>query len=167
MPWTPGQFVDAVRELKFENAFNPHSERCSVYDHDDAPLPKRRALLATLNAAVEEDVDSPWLGRDLGYRGGRRTGLALTDDVNLIAPAARCDVKVERPTKGEAISERTAEVVWSVLQKIEEPVFYGMCFLCIRMSQEAHLRIEGTVRKNGVRVKICWLNSSVCCVRAG
>ena len=125
---TPGQFVDAVRELKFENSFNPYSERCLVYDHEDAPLRRCRALLAMLNAAVEEDVDALWLGRDLGHRGGRRTGLALTDDVNLVTHAARWGVMVERPTKGEAVSERTATVVWSVLEQINEPVFLWNVF---------------------------------------
>ena len=125
---TPEQFVDTVRELKFENAFNPYSEQCSVYDHEDAPLRRCGVLLAMLYAAVGVDVDSLWLGRDLGFRGGRRTGLALTDDVNLISHAARWKVMVERPTIGEVISERTATVVWSVLDQINEPVFLWNVF---------------------------------------
>ena len=125
---TPEQFIDAIRKLKFENAFNPYSEQCSIYDHDEAPRLRSEALLAILHAAVKVDVDSLWLGRDLGYRGGRRTGLALTDDVNLHTHAARWEVVFERPTKGEVIVERTATIIWSVLNQIENPVFLWNVF---------------------------------------
>ena len=125
---TPAQFVDAVQKLDFENTFNPYAERCSVYDHDDAPRRRSNALLAILHAAVEEEVDSLWLGRDLGYRGGRRTGLALTDDANLVTHAARWEVVIERPTKGDEIVERTATVIWAVLSRIESPVFLWNVF---------------------------------------
>ena len=33
----PGQFVEALSKLKFENSFNPYSNRCVVHDLDDAP----------------------------------------------------------------------------------------------------------------------------------
>ena len=67
--------------------------------------------------------NSIWIARDLGYRGGRRTGLALTDDVHISAHAKRWDVSVERPTKGAPIAERTAAVIATVLQEIDAPVF--------------------------------------------
>jgi len=32
---------------------------------------------------MELGSNTIWMGRDLGYRGGRRTGLALTDEAHL------------------------------------------------------------------------------------
>jgi len=81
-----------------------------------------------LKAAGEVEVDSIWIGRDLGYRGGRRTGLALTDDVHFFDHAERWGVEVDRPTKGQAVPERTAAVIWSILSQIENPVFLWNVF---------------------------------------
>jgi hypothetical protein len=81
-----------------------------------------------LEAASETEIDSLWIGRDLGYRGGRRTGLALTDDVHICEHATRWGVSVQRPTKGEAIVERTASIIWNVLARIKAPVFLWNVF---------------------------------------
>jgi uracil-DNA glycosylase len=75
-------FVAAVRSLSFENAFNPYTDRCAVYDKPGAPAKRWETLRGILAAAAARGVHSVWIGRDLGYRGGRRTGLALTDDVH-------------------------------------------------------------------------------------
>jgi len=85
----PAQFVEALSKLKFENSFNPYSNRCVVHDLDDAPQRRSQALLTVLETATKQDIDSIWIGRDLGYRGGRRTGLAFTDDVHIHEYAAR------------------------------------------------------------------------------
>ena len=114
--------------LDFENTFNPYSKRCAVYDLDDAPRRRAHALQAMLDAATRVEVDSIWIGRDLGYRGGRRTGLALTDDVHISTHAKRWGVTVERPTKGEALAERTAAVIWSVLSRVEASIFLWNVF---------------------------------------
>lgn len=121
-------FVKGLSNLAFENTFNPYSDRCEVYDVYDAPLKRSDLLKKMLIAACEVEVDSIWIGRDLGYKGGRRTGLALTDDVHLCHHAARWGVEVARLTKGQAIPERTAAVIWSILEKIPNPVFLWNVF---------------------------------------
>ena len=124
----PAQFVSSLRELKFENVFNPYSDRCEMHDVDDAPNRRAKALLGMLEAAVSEEIDALWIGRDLGYRGGRRTGLALTDDVHLSSHATRWNIPVERATAGSMVAERTAAVIWSILASVTAHVFLWNVF---------------------------------------
>jgi uracil-DNA glycosylase len=124
----PAQFVEQLCALSFEHTFNPYSDTCFVHDVVDAPRRRSRALLAVLNAASLVEVDALWIGRDLGYRGGRRTGLAFTDDVHMRAHLVRWGVEGQRPTKGSAVTERTAAVVWGTLSRIHSPIFLWNVF---------------------------------------
>ena len=125
---TPHQFIDILASLEFEDTFNPYSDRCFVHDRDDAPICRRNALQSILEVAVEREVDAMWIGRDLGYRGGRRTGLALTDDLHMQAHAERWKITIPRPTKGKVVAERTAAIIWGVLSQVELPVFLWNVF---------------------------------------
>lgn len=125
---TPAQFVDSLKATQFDHVFNPYSDRCEVHDLRDAPTRRANALLGMLNAAASTDIDALWIGRDLGYRGGRRTGLALTDDVHLAIHATRWNVKVERATTGSMVAERTAAVIWSMLASVTAQVFLWNVF---------------------------------------
>lgn len=124
----PCQFIEVLEALSFENTFNPYVDRCPVHDLEDAPILRRNALLAILEAASATGVDAIWLGRDLGYRGGRRTGLALTDDIHIQAHAKRWGITVSRPTKGRVVAERTAAITWSILAQTAAPVFLWNVF---------------------------------------
>jgi hypothetical protein len=122
------QFVQALQHASFDNVFNPYSDRCEEYDTEDAPEKRSRALLALLTAAADVELDSLWIGRDLGYRGGRRTGLALTDDLHVADHAARWGVSIERATSGPMMAERTAAVIWKVIAQIGNPIFLWNVF---------------------------------------
>ena len=76
---TPASFVKALAAIRLPNVFNPYVDQCDVHDRANAPALRRRALRTYLEAIMTLGSDTIWMGRDLGYRGGRRTGLALTD----------------------------------------------------------------------------------------
>lgn len=124
----PSHYIEELRRVSCENIFNPYSDRCGTHDLDDAPQRRSQILVSILEAAIEQDIDSIWIGRDLGYRGGRRTGLALTDDTHIKTHANRWGVPTNRPTKGEIVTERTATVVWGVISQIKMSIFLWNVF---------------------------------------
>ncbi len=125
---TPKAFVDKVSSIKREGVFNPYLDICETYDKPDASRARRETLYRLVDKASRIKVDSLWIGRDLGHRGGRRTGLALTDEVRASSIGERWGVDVPRFTYGEPVSENTATVIWSVLSSISENVFLWNVF---------------------------------------
>lgn len=122
-------FVESVAALQFDNVFNPYRDTCSEFDLPGAPKLRRHNLENVLNAAISNGVDSIWLGRDLGYRGGRRTGLALTDEAHLATHSEMFGgVKLCRSTTGVAIAERTATTIWNAIVSVKRPIFLWNVF---------------------------------------
>ena len=116
----PTKFVKDLAAFRSHNVFNPYRDTCDVHDRRDAATRRRRILRSYLSAAESIGVDTIWMGRDLGYRGGRRTGVALTDEHHLpelsrFYPGCQS----EQVTFGPAIAERTAAEIWNVLRVIE------------------------------------------------
>ena len=111
----PAAFVDALAAIHLEDVFNPYSDRCQLHDRADAPQRRRANLLAVVKAAAEDGIDSVWIARDLGYRGGRRTGLPLTDEIHLQTFSDFYGgLTLSRATKGPPVAERTAAIIWKV-----------------------------------------------------
>lgn len=122
-------WLAAVRSFAEPDVFNPYSSLCPHYDKPNAADVRFAVLARVLNRAIESGVDSIWIGRDLGYRGGRRTGLALTDDVHHHAHLGRWGIQPpESFLKGAAVTERTASVIWGELDRIDEAVFLWNVF---------------------------------------
>lgn len=121
----PADFVSALADVRMPSVFNPYSEICPLFDLPDAPARRRANLIAQIEAAVAVGVEAIWVGRDLGYRGGRRTGLALTDEPNLatLARSFGQSLPLARATRGPAVAEKTAAVIWRTVKHIQRPVF--------------------------------------------
>lgn len=122
-------FVRDLAAFEGERVFNPYAQRCETYDRYDAPRIRRRNLKELMKSAIEGGASTIWVARDLGYRGGRRTGLALTDEAHLerLAEVFEAD-NIQRATKGPLVAERTATIIWRMLARIEEPVMLWNVF---------------------------------------
>ena len=126
---TPSQFVSALEAISLPSVFNPWRDHCRVHDVADAAERRRRNLESFLEAAVGAQVRTMWIGRDLGYRGGRRTGVPLTDEVHLAEAATLLGcVSLNRATDGPPMAERTAAIIWRVLGRIGAPVILWNVF---------------------------------------
>jgi uracil-DNA glycosylase len=122
-------FIETLAEIRLKNVFNPYAERCDLHDKTDAPALRRDNLRAFLHAAAVQSINSIWIARDLGHRGGRRTGLPLTDEMHLPACSQTFGgLKLNRATIGPLVAERTAAIVWRMLSKISVPVFLWNVF---------------------------------------
>ena len=122
-------FVGELAAIRLDAVFNPYADACGLHDRPDAAAIRRRNLIAILEAVFAIDVDTIWFGRDLGYRGGRRTGLALTDEAHL--PVLRLvfrDARVEQATATGPLAERTAQEIWKVVRQLPKPPFLWNVF---------------------------------------
>ena len=127
---TVTNFVKAVSAISLPNVFNPYRDVCSLSDHAASPSIRRQNLSIFLRAMAGSKTHSLWLGRDLGYRGGRRTGIALTDEFHLDVLQKSFNIKgiLKATVEPSATKERTATEVWKVLTRINQPVLLWNAF---------------------------------------
>lgn len=125
----PQSFVNRLSHITFTSVFNPYRDLCSDHDHSESPAIRRSNLQLYLDAVAESGVESVWLGRDCGYRGGRRTGIALTDEINLATLAHHFGIRgLAKATIGQTIKERTATEVWKIIREVDAKVFLWNIF---------------------------------------
>lgn len=146
---TPSKFVTALAEAQLPSVFNPWNEICPLHDRYDAAERRRDNLERILGAAMDSRVETIWIARDLGYRGGRRTGVPLTDEIHLKDAAALMGgIELSRATQGPIVAERTAAIIWRVLARISQPVMLWNVFpfhpheALSQLSNRCHTRAE-------------------------
>lgn len=122
-------FLERLQAISLIDVFNPYADRCGIHDREDAVEIRRQNLRSALHAAVDLKVETIWIARDLGYRGGRRTGLALTDEAHLATHAGILGgTHFARATIGPLVTERTATTIWRMIAQIKKPIFMWNAF---------------------------------------
>jgi hypothetical protein len=146
---TPATFVARLAAMQLPSVFNPYSDRCAVHDCEDAAHRRQRNLRLLIEAALEARTETMWIARDLGYRGGRRTGIPLTDEAHLLdASKLFGGIPLVRATQGPIVAERTASVIWRLLTQIGTPIVLWNVFPLHphdhrdQLSNRCHTRLE-------------------------
>ena len=123
------EYVDRLSRVSLPDVFNPYRDLCGDYDHPRSAAIRRANLQRYLDAAFDIQIESLWLGRDCGYRGGRRTGIALTDEVQLQTLERHFEFNgVNKATVGLAVKERTATEVWKIIREVDARAFLWNVF---------------------------------------
>lgn len=123
------EFGRDLSRLKCANVFNPYRDICGDHDRPDAPALRRGNLRRVLASATERGIDAIWVGLELGYGGGRRTGLPMTDNLRLAEYGRRMGVTgLAEPTLTGPLSEATSSAVWEALAGVRQRVFLWNVF---------------------------------------
>ena len=144
MAWRSGkQLASELAQISMQNVFNPYRDRCSSHDLVDAPAIRRANLSAVVDAAIGRGCAELWVGLELGARGGRRTGLALTDEFMMEQCGAYWGLqRLRRATRGAAMQEQTARYVWGAVIGRPRPVFFWNAF-------PFHSHMPGSITNRG------------------
>ena len=113
-------FIDELSAVKLKDVFNPYSEICDTYDHDQSATIRCNNIRHYFSTAAKIGVDGIWLGRDPGYLGARRTGIAFTDEEHLyLSPLLYPQLRFEKATKNSKFcGETTSKAAWECIRKI-------------------------------------------------
>lgn len=122
-------FLDDLTAYEAERVFNPWTMNCEAVDVDDSCNVRRENLHAVLCACADAEEVDVWIGRDLGWRGGRRTGVALVDESSLDDYAVSIEVAgLRKATTGPAMRERTATEIHLARARVSRKLFFWNVF---------------------------------------
>lgn len=112
------QFLNLLKSKSFIDVFNPYTDWCKVFDIPEASIIRSNNLLNYMEKMEEIQPSSIWVAEALGHRGGRRTGLAMTDDFNLPEVSKLLGIKNIKSACINQVREMTANQIWSLLAKL-------------------------------------------------
>ena len=122
-------FLKDLFSYRAEGVFNPWTTNCEHVDGNDSFGIRRENLRTVLSACAEADEVDVWIGRDLGWRGGRRTGVALVDEFSLDDYARSLEVaRLTKATAAPLMRERTATEIHLARLRVSRKLFFWNVF---------------------------------------
>jgi hypothetical protein len=122
-------FLNDLCSYEAEQVFNPWTTNCEYVDVEDSFRIRRQNLRTVLCACADAGEVDVWVGRDLGWRGGRRTGVALVDEYSLDGYARSIEVPIlAKATAGPVMRERTATEIHLARLRVSRKIFFWNVF---------------------------------------
>lgn len=122
-------FVNNLSTYEAERVFNPWAMNCEHVDVEDSFGVRLENLRTVLYACADANEVDVWVGRDLGWRGGRRTGVALVDETSLDDYALSIEVAgLKKATVGPIMRERTATEIHLARARVSRKLFFWNVF---------------------------------------
>lgn len=110
------EFVENLTEYRFEGAFNPWGEQCTLDAFENAATVRRNRLFQHLSCPEPKVL---LVGEAPGYQGCRYSGIAFTSERLVCAGEIP---RVSRPpritSRAKPWSEPSATIVWGALQDL-------------------------------------------------
>lgn len=123
------EFLDHLVSFESDMFFNPWRDNCLRYDSKYSNQVRLRNLKSILFASAECECIDLWIGRDLGWRGGRRTGVPLVDECSLTAYGHSLEIDtLTKATIDLPMKERTATEVHLARARVARKIFFWNVF---------------------------------------
>ncbi|MCM5704027.1 uracil-DNA glycosylase [Larsenimonas salina] len=123
------KFLNELCSYHADDFFNPWSENCSISDNENSAHIRLSNLASVFNSCLNRDDVDLWVGRDLGWRGGRRTGIALVDEFSLCSYSKSFGLNgLKKATIDKPVKEQTASEIEFIRSKIKNKVVFWNVF---------------------------------------
>jgi hypothetical protein len=122
-------FIAEISSYEADGVFNPWRMNCQASDSESSFCVRQDNLRTVLTACAGSQEVDVWVGRDLGWRGGRRTGVALVDEPSLHDYALSIGApQVRKATADSVMRERTATEVHMARARVARKIFFWNVF---------------------------------------
>ena len=109
--------LDILDHEEPSKAFNPYKHQCQIHDKKDGVSIRRSNLRKYMEAMIKNQPRIALIGEALGYRGGRRTGLPFTSDLQLPLLTDKLGMKFNEACI-DLMKETTATAVWKIIDDL-------------------------------------------------
>lgn len=117
--------INELSDRSFIDAFNPYKDYCEIYDTTKSNSVRKKNLESYLEYFSKLESVDLWIGRDLGYKGGRRTGIPFTSEINInnLNSKLGLDLKIESINKVLS-SEVSANTIWEIFNNLSNNIIF-------------------------------------------
>lgn len=117
--------ISELSKQSFEDSFNPYKDTCDYFDAKNSYKVRKKNLEEYLEYFSKLNTIDLWIGRDLGYKGGRRTGIPFTSENNIEKLNLKLGLNLKILSNSKIISsEVSANTIWEIFNDLPSNIIF-------------------------------------------